>query len=84
MPLRHYKPTNEVDLLLKRHARTKYPLYILIGLAGYFVGGGGVGIGHYLHNMGEIAALVALASHGNRGHIRAIGFENDAGKGNMG
>jgi len=31
--------------------------------------------------MGEITALVALAAHGNRCHVRSIGFENDARKG---
>ena len=34
--------------------------------------------------MGEITALVALAAHGNRSHVRAIGFENDARKGDVG
>ena len=84
LPKVKLQAANEVGIFLKRHARTKHPLYVLGGLAGYFVGGGGVGIGHYLHNMGEITALVALAAHGNGRHVRAIGFENDARKGDVG
>ena len=46
LPKVKLQAANEVCIFLKRHARTKHPLYVLGGLVGYFVGGGGVGIGH--------------------------------------